>query len=326
MHAQDLFETITGQLIADIEAGAGTWTMPWHALADAGTPVSIAGRPYRGINALWLPLVGATQGWATGVWGTYKGWQATGAQVRRGQHATPVVLWKPTKTRGRDTEDTTDDGDDAGPRRRLVVRTYNVFAAEQVDGAEHLITERTERLAGRDTPERIAVADAYFAAVGARVIEGGNQAYYQPATDTIHVPSLAQFDHPWLHAGTLAHEHGHWTGHPSRLDRDLSGRFGSDAYAAEELVAELGAAMWCAQMDLSAVTRPDHAAYLAHWLHILRTDARALITVASKAQGAVDHLNTRAQFTPPGAEPSAATEPDADTDAARSRAQDAVAA
>jgi antirestriction protein ArdC len=175
MHAQDLFETITGQLIADIEAGAGTWTMPWHALADVGTPVSIAGRPYRGMNALWLPLVGAAQGWTTGVWGTYKGWQATGAQVRRGQRATPVILWKPTKTRGRDTEDITDDGDGPGPRRRLVVRTYNVFAAEQVDGADHLIAERTERLAERDTPKRIAVADAYFAAVGARVIEGGNQ-------------------------------------------------------------------------------------------------------------------------------------------------------
>jgi antirestriction protein ArdC len=323
MHAQDLFETITGQLIADIEAGAGTWTMPWHALADAGTPVSIAGRPYRGMNALWLPLVGAAQGWTTGVWGTYKGWQATGAQVRRGQRATPVVLWKPTRSENT-AEDNADDGDGAGPRRRLVVRTYNVFAAEQVDGAEHLIAERTDRLAERDTPERIAAADAYFAAVGARVIEGGNQAYYQPATDAVCVPTLAQFDHPGLFYGTLAHEHVHWTGHPSRLDRDLSGRFGSDAYAAEELVAELGAAMWCAQMDLSAVTRPDHAAYLAHWLHILRTDARALITVASKAQGAVDHLNTRAQFTPPGAEPTA-DEPDAE-DTAGSRAQNAVAA
>jgi antirestriction protein ArdC len=322
MHAQDLFETITGQLIADIEAGAGTWTMPWHALADAGTPVSIAGRPYRGMNALWLPLVGAAQGWSTGVWGTYKGWQATGAQVRRGQRATAVVLWKPSK--GGAAEDTADDSDLPGLRRRLVVRTYNVFAAEQVDGAEHLIAARTERLAGRDTPERFAAADAYFAAVGARVVEGGNQACYQPATDTIHVPTLAQFDHPWLHAGTLAHEHAHWTGHPSRLDRDLSGRFGSDAYAAEELVAEVGAAMWCAQMGLSAVTRPDHAAYLAHWLRILRTDARALITVASKAQGAVDHLNACAQFTPPGAAPTA-TEPDAE-DAAGSRAQDAVAA
>jgi hypothetical protein len=126
---------------------------------------------------------------------------------------------------------------------------------------------------------------------------GGNRAYYQPSTDTIHIPTLDRFDLAARHAGTLAHEHVHWTGRADRLNRDLTGRFGSDSYAAEELVAELGAAMWCAQIGLSAVTRPDHAAYLAGWLRVLRTDARALVTVASRAQGAVDFLNTCAGHT-----------------------------
>ncbi len=123
---------------------------------------------------------------------------------------------------------------------------------------------------------------------------GGNVACYRPTTDTIHVPNLDRFDQAAHYYSTLAHEHVHWTGHPSRLDRDLSGRFGSDAYAAEELVAELGAAMWSAQAGLSAATRQDHAAYLAHWLNILRADPRALVTVASRAQAAVDDLNQRA--------------------------------
>jgi len=291
MHANDLFETITNQLIADIESGAaGTWRMPWHTLADAGTPTSIDGRPYRGANAVWLAMVAATRAWTTGTYGTYRAWQRHGAQVRRGEKAIPVILWKPTTPKPDDS--VTDDERSAG--RRLLARAYNVFAAEQCDGADDIIAARAERLAGRDAPDRIAAADRYFAAIGATIIEGGNRAFYQPSTDSIHVPPLDQFEHAAHHAGTLAHEATHWTGHAERLNRDLSGRFGSDSYAAEELVAELGAAMWSAQMGLSAVTRPDHASYLAGWLRVLRSDARALVTVASRSQAAVDYLNERA--------------------------------
>jgi antirestriction protein ArdC len=292
MRANDLFDKITDQLIADIETGAaGTWRMPWHTLADAGTPTSVDGRPYRGMNSLWLAMVAAGQDWSAGVWATYRGWQRHGAQVRRGEHATQVVLWKPTNPKPGDGDD---NDDHPGSRRRLLARTYAVFAAEQVDGADEVIALRAQRLAERDTPERISAAETYFAAVGATVVEGGNQAFYKPATDTIHVPTLAQFDHAARYYGTLAHEHVHWTGRSDRLDRDLTGRFGTDGYAAEELVAELGAAMWCAQADLSAITRRDHAAYLAGWLRVLRTDARALVTVTSRAQAAVDYLHAQA--------------------------------
>ncbi|MCU1389742.1 MAG: hypothetical protein JWL72_3080 [Ilumatobacteraceae bacterium] len=292
MQANDLFAQITEQLIADIETGATkSWRMPWHTLADAGTPTNVDGRPYRGINSLWLPMVAASHDWTSGVWATYRGWQRHESQVRRGEKATQVVLWKTMTPTAPETE-TEENG--KGPRRRLIARAYSVFAAEQVDGADEILARRAAQLADRDTPERIDAADAYFAAVGAAVIEGGNRAYFQPSTDTIHVPTPAQFDTAAHHAATKAHEHIHWTGTTDRLARDLTGRFGSDSYAAEELVAELGAAMWCAQMNLSTVTREDHASYLAGWLRVLRTDARALVTVASRAQAAVDYLNTRA--------------------------------
>jgi antirestriction protein ArdC len=287
MRADDLFTTITAQLIDDIETGsAGTWRMPWHTLADSGTPENVDGRRYRGLNSVWLPMVAAAHGWTSGVWATYRGWQRHGAQVRRGEHATQVVLWKQTRP------DDTDQDDDEPRRPRLLARAYAVFAAEQVDGADDILTRRHQP--ARDTPERIDAADAYFAAVGAHIEHGGNRAYYQPATDEIHVPDLDRFDQAPHYYATVAHEHAHWTGHPTRLARDLTGRFGDDSYAAEELVAELAAAMWCAQHGISAVTRPDHAAYLAGWLRILRTDTRALVTASSKAQTAVDHLNTLA--------------------------------
>ena len=284
MKAQDLFEQITDQLVADIQSGAPNWRMPWHTVADAATPTNLDGRPYRGLNAMWLPLVAGQRGWDTGVWGTYRAWQRHGAQVRRGSTGTHVVLWK-------STTDTVLMDDDTEPteRTQLVARTYTVFAAEQVDGAEDLLSRRD--VVERDTPERIAAAEVYFAAVGATVTEGGNLAGYDPKADAIRIPALAQFDTAAHSYATWAHETTHWTGHPSRLNRDLSGRFGDDAYGVEELIAELGAAFWCAQAGISAVTRPDHAAYLASWLRVLRTDARSLITVASKAQAAIDHLN-----------------------------------
>ena len=126
----------------------------------------------------------------------------------------------------------------------------------------------------------------------------GDRACYVPALDRIHLPERGQFDSPAAYYTTAAHEHTHWTGHPSRLARDLSGRFGSDAYGAEELVAELGAAFWSAQFGLEQATRQDHAAYLGDWLRILRADPRAIVAACGHAQRAVDLLNKLASWTP----------------------------
>jgi antirestriction protein ArdC len=293
MHAHDLFQTITDQLIADIEAGTATWRMPWYTMADIGTPESVDGRRYSGTNALWLAMVGTAREWTSGVWATYMAWQRRDAQVRRGEKATPVLLWKPikTKTQDRSRRDDRRGDDEAADGPRLVARVYNVFSAEQVDGADDVIARKVERMAGRDTPERIAAADAYFTGFDVDVIEGGNTACYVPSVDTIRLPAIDRFTTAAAYYATRAHETVHSTGHPTRLARTFGDRFGDRAYAAEELVAELGAAMWCAQAGVSATTRPDHAAYLAHWLDILRDDPRSLITVASKAQAAVDYID-----------------------------------
>lgn len=291
MHANDLIERVTAELIAAIEAGAGTWSMPWHTIATTDQPRSADHRPYRGINAWLLATVAADRGWTSGTWSTYRGWQRHSANVRRGEHATHVLLWKPTTRTTAGNLGPDADTDDQTGRRGLICRTFAVFAAEQVDGADPALTERD---AERDTPGRIAEADAYFSAIGADVHVGGNRACYVPALDRIHIPTLAQFEQPALYYSTLAHEHIHYTGAPDRLARDLTGRFGSDAYAVEELIAELGAAYWCAQAALSPATRTDHAAYLAGWVRVLREYPRVLITVCARAQAALDWLNQHA--------------------------------
>jgi antirestriction protein ArdC len=296
MQANELFDRITATMIADIEAGTATWRMPWHCLADLGTPVSADGRGYRGANSVILPFEAAAHGWDSGIWATFNSWRRHGAFVRRGERGTHVILWK-TTDRASTAEDSSDDAAESPQNRRgVVARTFVVFAAEQVDGADAVIA-RHSRHVERDTPESIAAADAYFASTGLAIIEGGNRAYYSPDVDEIHVPTLAQFDDASSFHGTIAHEAGHATGNGSRLARDLTGRFGSDAYAAEELVAELAAAMWCGQMGISAATRTDHASYVSSWLRVLGQDSRALVSVAGKAQAAVDYLNTLAGYT-----------------------------
>lgn len=233
-------------------------------------------------------MVAGEHGWSSARWATYRSWQRHGAQVRKGERGTHVVLWKPTER-----HEHVDDGDDT-VHRSLFARTFTVFAAEQVDGADRWLTP-IEVADG----ERIARADAYFAEVGADVVHGGDRACYVPALDRIHLPERGQFDTRAAYYTTAAHEHTHWTGHPDRLARDSSGRFGSDAYGAEELVAELGAAFWPAQFGLEQATRHDHAAYLGDWRRILRADPRAIVAACGHAQRAVDLLNELAGWITP---------------------------
>ena len=271
MDRTSLYASVTAEVVRQIEAGAGNWRMPWHSIAEAGEPVNASTHnPYRGGNHLVFGMVAAARGWS-GTWATYKQWQSLGAQVRKGEKSTHGVKWSTVE-------------DKATGDRKLVPFTFSVFAAEQVDGWE------APAKAERDTPERIAEAERFFDAIGADVRHGGNRAYYAPVADFIGLPDLEQFDDAPAYYSTRAHESAHWTGHASRLARDLSGRFGDDRYAAEELVAELSSAFTCARLGLSMAPRPDHAQYLASWLRVLRADTSALFAAASKAQDATDHL------------------------------------
>lgn len=272
MDRKELYATVTAQIVKQIEEGAGEWRMPWQAIADAGEPVNASThKAYRGGNHLVLGMVAVGRGWS-GHWATYKQWQAMGAQVRRGEKATHGVKWSVVEDRNDPTE------------TKLVPYCFSVFAAEQVDGLE--IPERAEL----DTPDRIATAELFFSTIGADVRHGGNRAFYRPSEDYIQLPELGQFGEVAAYYATAAHEHAHWTGAASRLDRDLSGRFGDKHYAAEELVAELSAAFTCARLGISSTPRPDHAPYLESWLSVLKADPSALFTTASKAQAATDFL------------------------------------
>jgi antirestriction protein ArdC len=290
MRTSDLFERITRQIVMGIEAGAGEFIMPWHRWGDdTGAPVNaISRRPYRGINTLLLWAAAELDGHSTGRWATYRQWAAAGAQVRKGEKATAIVFWK-TAANDADEQDR-DEGEDRS-RARFVGRVYHVFNASQVDGEQH--ASATAHLSEH---ERITAAEAFFAACKAKVEHGGDRAFYMPSGDMIQMPRFEQFRDPASYYSVLGHEHIHWTGAEHRLNRDLQSRFGTDAYAIEELVAELGSAFLAGHLGIAVEPRPDHAAYLASWLRVLRNDTRAIVTAAAKAQQAVDFLIRGAGF------------------------------
>lgn len=274
----DLVTRITDTIIRSIEEGqaTGAWVKPWAAI-DIPTNAS-TGKAYRGVNVLWFWMTAADNGWSSNMWATYKQWQALGAQVRKGEKGTGGIKWVATACK--------DHGPEESCTRcgRIFPTVFTVFNAEQVDGYEHPVST------GLSDEQRLDEAERFFERVGADVKHGGDRAFYSPSLDHIAVPRFADFSSPAAYYATVGHEMTHWTGAKKRLDRDLSGRFGSDSYAVEELVAELGAAMLCAHLGISDTPRPDHAEYLAAWLKILKADPRALITAASKAATAVEFL------------------------------------
>jgi antirestriction protein ArdC len=285
---RDVYARVTDQIITAIENGVGTWRMPWHTSGRfAFSPINVASKkPYRGINVLCLWAAAEAKGFRRGEWATYQQWQERGAQVRKGKKATLVVFWK----FGNDSSESQDDGAElAGRSRLLFTRGYSVFNAAQVDGYTPIAETETPML------ERIAHADTFFKNIDAELRHGGNEAYYAPASDIIQMPPFQAFRDQVSYYSVLAHEHTHWTAKGDRCDRQLGKRFGDNAYAAEELIAELGAAFTCAHLGLSTEPRADHAQYLASWLKVLKADRKAIFTAASKAQQGTDYLIQRAE-------------------------------
>ena len=155
-----------------------------------------------------------------------------------------------------------------------------------MDGLTEVLAE-TEVLSELD---RMAAVDVFVGATKAEIRTGGNQPMYVPSLDFIAMPTLGQFRNANNFYATLLHECGHWSGAERRLNRDLKHRFGTRAYAAEELIAELTAAFLCAHLGIEGELR--HAGYIADWIQLLKQDDRAIFTAASKASQAADYLRT----------------------------------
>lgn len=298
---QSVYEKITARIVADLEAGVRPWMKPWNAEHAAGRitrPLRANGIPYRGINIVMLWMQAMERGYAAPIWMTFKQALELGGHVRKGEHGT-LVVYTDTITRTDKNEQTGEESESVIP----FMKGYTVFNVEQIDGLPahfHALTD----MQVLDPVKRIERAESFFAATGAKIITGGNMACYSVTHDHIRMPPFETFCDAESFYATLGHEHVHWTRHPSRLNRDLGRkRWGDAGYAAEELVAELGAAFLCADLELTPEERDDHASYIASWLKVLKDDPRAIFTAASHAQLAADFL---AALTVPSAASAAA--------------------
>ena len=284
---QDNYQLITDTIIGLIETHGANWTKPWSGNGGSGKrPISVStGKPYRGCNPLLL--------WAAGFsddrWGTYQAWQDKGCQVRAGEKGTKITFFKALDIKDKET-----GAEVTIPFLRLI----SVFNAEQVEGLEpRQVPEAPESPAEADERVKAALDFAYGTGADIRILAGSDSAFYKPTADYIVVPAITDFvgtatsSAQEAYAGTLLHELGHWTGHRTRLNRQLANSFGSEDYAKEELVAELAATFLCSDLGISAEPRPDHAQYLASWLKALKNDKRLIVRASSQAHKAVDFLH-----------------------------------
>lgn len=275
-------QRITAAIIEKLEQGTRPWVKPWRDL-PVSRPLRSCGTPYRGMNTFWLWMVADACGFASPYWMTYRQCRKLGGQVRKGEKSTIAVFYK-TYTRQIEVADREPDTEN-----RRVLKVYPVFNADQCDGLPPRY--HPAPVTGPTKPVgRSKARDRFFQSIGAKMRHHGDEAYYEPVPDRITMPAVELFESYDHYYATLAHELSHWTGHRSRLDRDLSNRFASDAYAAEELVAELSAAILGAELGLPVAHLDHHASYLAAWLRILRKDERAILAVAARAEEAASLL------------------------------------
>jgi antirestriction protein ArdC len=289
---QDVYTRITSQIVARLEQGVRPWIKPWNADHAAGRitrPLRHNGEPYRGINVLSLWLSAELQGFSAPIWMTFRQASELGGHVRKGEKGSLVVYANAITRRERDDK----TGEDI-EREIPYMKGFTTFNVDQIDGLPENFYAKAAPPA--DNLSRIEHAEKFFAAQNATIRHGGNRAYYAEGLDYVQMPDFVSFRDAESYYATLAHEVTHWTKHPSRLARDLGRKkWGDEGYAAEELVAELGSAFLCADLNLCNEPREENAAYIANWLEVLKNDSRFIFSAAAHAQRASDYLNRMAK-------------------------------
>lgn len=280
----NIVEEITSRILDDLGKGVCPWEKPWKKESHPVPVNASTSRPYRGVNTLVLWVEGIRNGFSTQAWVTYRQAAALGGRVRQGEHGTRIVFYsKLTKPRkaGKGEEVPREE------RTFWLLRYYTVFNLDQTEGLQEYRPQ-----VGKVEPFRaVEAAEKIMADCGVRIVYGGDKAFYDRQGDLITLPPKENFKTPVSFYATALHEEIHASGHPSRLDRDLGGRFGDQAYAFEELVAEMGAAFLCAHVGIPYDTQ--HSNYIGDWIRVLRDHQRALFTAAAQAQRAMDFILKR---------------------------------
>jgi len=296
MNSEQIRQEVTDRVVALLESGnISKWVRPW---VQYGTPRNLGtGRKYSGLlNILLLQQVSMDAEYKLPLWATYHQVQTMGANVLKGERAARVVLWKElgSKVVPEETGEPSEPNSEtklAGRKNRFMLQYFYVFNVEQTT----LDVENTAAKLGLTMRDNAPVEqlEAFVKSQKIEIIHGGDRACYSKFGDSIQMPILAAFNTPQDYYSTVFHELVHASGHEARLNRDLSGKFGSDEYAREELIAELGSLYVCAELGLEG--KLQHPEYLHSWIEVLKSDSREIFKIAGKAKEAVDFLLTQSQ-------------------------------
>lgn len=281
----DVYQMVTDKVIAALEKGVAPWSRPWVTLQSGEYRNAITGRHYRGMNVLLLNISSMVNGYTDPRWLTYNNAESKGGNVKKGEKGTQVIFWK---------FNTYDDGtkSDGTTRTKTIpfARAYTVFNVAQCENLNLPELEVKEVVEDTNTNEIVS----QFMTLP-DLIHGGNKACYSPSFDRITMPEKVNFNSADHYHSTFCHELIHWTGHNTRMDRDLKNRFGTEAYAFEELVAEMGSAFLgsFASLPFEGMQHPE---YIASWLKRLKDDKKAIFTASSHAQKAADFILEKAGY------------------------------
>jgi len=274
---RDLYQEVTDKIIAALEAGTAPWQRPWTALAEFGMPHNgITGRHYNGINTVLLFLEAQARGFADSRYMTFKQASEAGFKIKKGAKSISVYFFKKLEVEERDP-----DTGESKTKGIPYLTEYRVFNAQDIEGIPVPATANHHW-------EPIEVMEKLVKRLGVEIQYGGNRAYYDPTNDYVRMPLRGQYPSKEAFYATLAHEILHWSGAPSRLNREF-GRFGDEAYSREELRAEIGSAMLAAQYGIPTSIE-NHSAYVASWIKALKNDKREIFRAASDASKIVTFL------------------------------------
>ena len=273
MLSNDIAQNITNKILNELENGVAPWVKPWNA--SEGLPYNpVTKNIYNGVNFFYLGLLQSTGEFgSSNEWVTYKQAQNLGAQVRKGSKGVNVIFYKPLEIKDKATD-----------KNKVIpmLKSYTVFNRDMVDGLpEKVIVEKPEF-------ETMASCEAFIKNTRAMIKHGGGRACYIPSLDQINLPEKESFNSSADYYATAYHELIHYTGSEKRLARLKNDSFGSEGYAFEELIAELGASMLCAYNGINA--QLQHASYIDSWIKALRGDKKFIISASAKAQKAVNYL------------------------------------
>lgn len=268
-------EQFAEKIISMLEAGTAPWQRTWEiGQALSERPFNpLTKTIYAGGNYVRLAIVSMFNGYSDPRWMTYKQAQENGWQVRKGEKGTAVSFFKQYMK-----DDEVMELEDSAPIH-YAKKVYTVFNASQIDGIEPLVQEENPK----HVWEPLEIGEKILANSHAVILHDSSMCYYQPNTDTIHVPDPEAFFNAGAYYTSVLHELGHWTGHKSRLDRDLSGKYGTSGYAKEELRAEI--ASWMIAADTGIPHDPgNHAAYVGGWIKAIRNDYREIFRACADAE------------------------------------------